>query len=227
MNTSAVRDIIAQIKSGKKDKAEAHRELKLILQQSTANGFNGKDISLDNDVSSNNGPEIEEIVTEVPESHSEDRRTMINQFIENQSRIKEKTSPLVDLEERGRTYRSNSNVDSVTPSSRLNKSGLAQSMDDSLLNYDLKYNKAAQAEESIRREMFKECTFHPKIKKLPGTHSLTHSLTHLLTHSLTYSLTHLQMHTEPTTALMTHHFTCVFINGNKINKMKWSDVKSS
>ena len=176
MNTSAVRDIIAQIKSGKKDKAEAHRELKLILQQSTANGFNSKDISLDNGVSSNNRPESEEIGVENPESPSEDRRAMINQFIENQSRIKEKTSPLVELEERGRTYRSNSNVDSVTPSSRFNKSGLAQSMDDSLLNYDLKYNKAAQAEESIRREMFKECTFHPKIKKLPDAYKTHESI---------------------------------------------------
>ncbi len=178
MNTSAVRDIIAQIKAGKKDKAEAHRELKLILQQSTSNGFNGKDISLDKDATgSNEGPESEEIVAEVPESHSEDRRAMINQFIENQNRLKERTSPLVELEGQGRTYRSNSNVDSTTtPSNRLNISGLAQSMDDSLLNYDLKYNKAAQAEEIIRREMFKECTFHPKIKKLPEAYKTQESL---------------------------------------------------
>lgn len=43
----------------------------------------------------------------------------------------------------------------------------SKSFDDNFYPHDLRMRKIAEAEENIRREMFKECTFRPRIKGLP------------------------------------------------------------
>ncbi len=72
----------------------------------------------------------------------------------------------MSVDDSGLDYREHSDV---YPSLRKVPSQNSKSMDDSFYA-DLRMQKIAQKEATIREELFRECTFRPKIKNLPATY---------------------------------------------------------
>jgi hypothetical protein len=72
----------------------------------------------------------------------------------------------MSVDDSGLDYREHSDM---YPSLRKVPSHNSQSMDDSYYA-DLRMQKIAQKEATIREELFRECTFRPKIKNLPATY---------------------------------------------------------
>ncbi len=194
-----IRDLVAQVKSGQKNKNEAFKELQNILKQSTGSttiASESANEEEDNDALSSNsiGGRISQ----------EDRRLLINKLIEQKRQARaEAENELKDEQTQGsNSYPSgtpqNKNQyetgnDQVWSGSReaagsgtrprsasAGRGGYMmggkndssyytrRSADDSAIYRDSRSNRIAQTEAAIRHEMFKDCTFRPKIKPLPS-----------------------------------------------------------
>jgi len=212
---SNIRDLVAQVKSGQKNKAEAFNELQSILRSNAAQEGNenieGGEQGVEDDgmsASASTGTRISQ----------EDRRMLINKLIEQKKLSKgegeiSQVQADASLNENGDAYmggdyensgydgaytmepeqrdwsnpsKNNNNNNNRPRSAGVNRSTGDNYMNNSNSNYsytrrsqddsriaglaDSRSNRIAQTEAAIRHEMFKDCTFRPKIKALPSSY---------------------------------------------------------
>jgi len=193
-----IRDLVAQVKSGNKNKTDAFKELQNILKQTGASvedvegSANGE---VENDEMSSNslGGRISQ----------EDRRLLINKLIEQKRQARAEMEDEVKAEHsqsdqlfddegaqhygnQDESYQEWSSREVSSASNARPRSASAgrggymaggggesphytrRSADDSGLYRDSRSNRIAQTEAAIRHEMFRDCTFRPKIKALPN-----------------------------------------------------------
>lgn len=199
-SSNDISGIVSSVKNGKIGKSEALSELRGILEQSglETTGFGGADdrdeINDDDEKRS-----LSSGSSGVPSRFSqEDRRLLINKLIDAKKQKAmsqghefsrhiegyENSGENFELEERSPNSNENSpssgneknswdeRNEIKEPSLQMKKrhdfSNSIKSTDDAMV--DARSNRIAQAEAVLIQEMFKECTFQPKIKSLPNSY---------------------------------------------------------
>lgn len=145
---SFIKDIVSQVKSGKKNKAEAFSQLKQILQagKTTEVAPSSGDVALSEEERSN-------LINRIAVNKRDQNFDPANESVE-ESTIFSSTDMGGAIE-----YEQPPRMASFQPRETPGK--------------DIRMQRIAQAESVIRGEMFKECTFQPKIKTLPASYNAT------------------------------------------------------
>jgi hypothetical protein len=192
-----IRDIVAQVKSGKKDKAAAFSELKSLLQSSSRPATTTP--SSTQDVKE---PASTTSYGESGTLSSDDKQSIINRIMEKKKKAMEAAGALTSSEESISPSPALSPTQSParSPAEKLRPSspirGAAEPAPESVADewqapyasreqfyadginksapvdesMDARALRVSQTEAAIRQEMFGECTFRPKIKPLPASY---------------------------------------------------------
>lgn len=177
-----IRDLVNQVKSGDVDKATAFNNLQAILH-SKQEGEGGRPET--------DGKEAQFEEEEDARSSStgkisqEERRELINKLIEKK---RQNRSNYDEAGDAGGDAFGDGAYEDVGEAHERNYYGeyqhegnwggspsyfTRQTAEDSFSGHDARTNRIAQAEAAIRHEMFKDCTFRPKIKDLPAYYGAT------------------------------------------------------
>ena len=152
-----IKDIVQQVRSGKKNKQEAFSELKSILQTNkSASALDTSDVS---------NPALSEaersaLINRIAEQRRNENQDPANESVEDSTILSSTNTTVSGVPREAWTpmeYKPQYSGSSFQP--RENPS------------MDVRTQRIAQAESVIRAEMFKECTFKPKIKKLPDNYN--------------------------------------------------------
>lgn len=178
-----IRDLVSQVKSGELDKTAAFDNLQSILRANTGQANGGPEAA--DGIMGGEGDDGEDQMSQnTGKISQEDRRMLINKLIEKK---RQSRSDGDDMGEGGgydgdafgaqayndsddvqydgaEYYQTEASWGQATPSYFTRNSG----QDMNYGGHDARSNRIAQTEAAIRHEMFKDCTFRPKIKDLPA-----------------------------------------------------------
>jgi len=155
-----IRDVIEQVRSGKKNKAEAFAQLKGMLQTGGGGGDDSRVVDIPDAASSG--------TDEGRSLSQEGRMNLINKivdekrskgFLEEESTIQSSDDGKIREAWAPLEYTQTTPEAAASFQRRENPS------------MDARTHRIAQAESAIRADMFKECTFRPKIRALPASYN--------------------------------------------------------
>jgi len=153
-----IKDIVSQVKSGKKNKSEAFSQLKQILQAGrvSEDGSSGAGPALTEEERSN-------LISRISEKKRHNDMDPANESVdEGTSMISSDMGGQREAWGTSMEYSGSPRMASFQPREQV--------------SMDVRTQRIAQAESVIRGEMFKECTFQPKIKALPASYNTSQDI---------------------------------------------------